>query len=221
MIVAVLAALIFSLSISLIFLGASQTKNTIVNLALKKNNETYVFSKLGSFITKISIEKNESPSVFPFLQVFDDEGLFVSPDNLEDIVNVIGGNYELFPYKEKSYEGYFTGAEESLYQSNNVNRSTEVVGQQMRENTITLSTLNSSDIFEIVYEQNPKSGDYTAIRNCELKSFRITRSYRPGESTTSSEDYLMVNLDDIVTFYDPNIKLELNDEEQLLYVIFN
>lgn len=203
------------------FFFSCETENLLVNLALKKQGKTYVFSKLGSFITKTTLDNNESPSVFPFVQIFNDDGLFVSPDHIEEIVNTVGGNYELFPFEEKSYDGYFTAPKNSLYSSNNVNRSTEVVGEQIRETTITLNKLEGTQVYEIVYEYNPASGEYKAIKNCKEKSFWITRSIQPGETTTSSEDFIMVNLNEIVTFYDSNLELKLNTEEQLLYIIAN
>lgn len=204
---------------SFFFISSCETDNIIVNLALKKDGKTYVFSKLGTFITKTKLGKNESPSVFPFLRIFNDDGLFVSPDNLEDIVNAIGGNNDMFPFPEQSYDGYFTAPKESLFNSEYVNKSTAVVGQQIRQTTVTLVQLNNSDTFEIVYEYNASAGEYMAVKNCVMKSFWITESIYPGESTTSSEDFLMVNLNDIVNFYDSNIKLELNNAEQLLYII--
>ena len=84
-----------------LFMFSCETDNTVVNLALKKGDKVYLYSKLGSFIVENTIEKNESPSAFPFIQVFDDNGLFVAPQNVEDISNLLGGNFKIHAYPEK------------------------------------------------------------------------------------------------------------------------
>lgn len=203
-----------------IFMFSCETESAVVNLALKQNGKTYLFSKMGSFIVEESIKKQESPSAFPFIQIFEDDGLFVSPQNAEDIANVLGGNFKIHPYPEASYDGYITVERNSLFTIDLKNKSTVKIGEQIQEYTVQLLNPHNQEVHEIQWEWNPKAGHFKAIKNCEVKSFWITTSIQPGETVTSSEDFIMVSLADLVAFYG-GYSLEFDQEGQLLYLIQN
>lgn len=202
------------------FMFSCETESAVVNLAVKQNGKTYLFSKMGSFIVEESIKNQESPSAFPFIQIFEDEGLFVSPQNAEDIANVLGGNVKIHPYPEASYDGYITVEQNSLYSLNVKNKSTAKIGEQIKEYTVTLLNPHNQGVHQIQWEWNPKESEYKAVKNCEVKSFWITTSIQPGETVTAAQEFVMVNLADLTAFYG-GYSLEFDQEGQLLYLIQN
>lgn len=204
-----------------LFTISCETETAIVNLAIKKDGKTYVYSKLGEFFVENSIKKNESPSVMAFCKVFNDEGLYTSPENLEDIANLLGGNYRIFPFPEASYDGYITATQNSLYTRTSKNQSTAKVGEQIRVTTVDLRNPKNNKIYSIQWEWNPSDKKNIALNNCEIKTFWIKRKIDSGETVTSSEDFVMVNLNDIVKFYNDQLQLEFNPDEKLIYIIEN
>lgn len=203
------------------FIFSCETENAVVNLALKKDNKTYLFSKMGDFIVESSLEKGESPAAFGFIRLFEDDGLYVAPNDCEEIVDVLAGNYHLYPYQEKSYEGYITSGEKEIFTTSFSNVSTEKIGEQIRESRIEIVNPVSAQVLEIVWTYNQKTGESKAVQNCELKSFWITTSVQPGETVTSSEDFIMVDLNELVEFFDNGSTLEYNADEEILYIVEN
>lgn len=217
----VAAILIF---IGLIILGAavfiiffSSSDSRLVNLALQKEGKTYVFSKSGPQITQSAIEKEKSPSVFPFMELLVRKELYISPYKMEELCNLLGGGYTLHEYAEKSYEGYVTTRSQEHYSLTTENQSTEQVGEQLLINTVTL-TNDQGATKRIVWSQKPQSSKQTSIENCELKSFMIVTSPHPGETVGNFEKILVVKLKDLVDFFNSGLSLEYKKKEQLLYV---
>lgn len=205
------------------FMGGSmfscETENKVVNLALKKNDKVYLFSVLGSFIVENSLEKKESPAAIGFIRLFQDDGLFVAPKEIEQIANLLGGNYALYPFKEMSYDGYVTEGEESVYEKTFKNKSTANIGEQIRENRVEITHPVTAEMYEIIWNWNPKTGTIEAVKNCEVKSFWTKTSIQPGETITSADDYVVVKLNNLVDFFNNGSKLEYNSEQELLYII--
>lgn len=198
----------------------SETNNSFVNLALKKEDKVYVFSKQGTHLVQNSIAKNESPSSIPFVQLFEEDGiLYMTPDNLEKIADVLSGNYQTHEYQEKSFNGYITSGKSVSFERSYKNESTANIGEQLRLNTVQLNKLTSKDILRIRWKLNMKSYKLQAVENCKKKSFMIATRIQPGEVVRASEDFIMVNLKDLVKFYGDKVILELNVEDQLLYFI--
>ncbi|WP_420321457.1 hypothetical protein [Flagellimonas sp.] len=203
-------------------MGSSETNNSVVNLVLKEGDKTYVYAHLGTQEVQKSIQKDESPTVFPFIQIFEDDGkLYVSPDRLRPIVNLICGNYNIHHYPEKSIDGYVTLDSSSCFESSFKNLSTEKIGEQIRLNTIQLTAAPSEAAFNIRWETKVTTNTSKALENCHEKSFTIRTSVQPGEYVFAPEDFIMVDLAEVVDFYGNKVRLRFNEEEQLLYVEHN
>lgn len=87
-----------------------------VNLALKKDGKTYVFSMIGAVITKHHLSNGDTPSIMSPIGIVELDGeLYLQAGEIEDFVNMISGNYELLPYQEQSYDGYIVEGEFKVY----------------------------------------------------------------------------------------------------------
>lgn len=212
---------IFLLSTSVIvFSMYLETSSFVVNLALKKNGKTYLFSKTGTAGVQYSLDKNKSPSVFGFIQLFEEEDSFyVDPIHIEEITNLLCGNYVLHDYTEQSYNGYVTSGKQRCFKNTFKNQSTATIGEQIRLNTIQLTDSTSESLYEINWEYNLMEYKSRALENCEEKSFMITTQIQPGEAVMGSEDFIMVNLEDLVEFYGNTSSLRLDEKQRLLYII--
>ena len=45
------------------------------------------------------------------------------------------------------------------------------------------------------------------------------KSYKPGERTAAKEDYIMINLSEIVKFYNSTVKLDYVEDDEILYIV--
>ncbi|MGW9685151.1 hypothetical protein [Flagellimonas sp. 2504JD1-5] len=201
---------------------SSETDNSVVNLVLNKGDKTYLYSHLGTLEVQKSIQKDESPTVFPFIQMFEDNGkLYVAPDKLRPIVNLICGNYRIHDYPEKSTDGYVTLESSSCTESSFKNQSTDKIGEQIQVNKIQLTNSRIKETFNIRWNTNVNSNTSEALENCHKKSFTIRTSVQPGEYVFTPENFIMVDLEDVTKFYGNKVRLRFNEEEQLLYVEHN
>lgn len=197
----------------------SATNNSVVNLVLQKEGKTFLYSYMNAYVVENSIDKKESPVVFPFLQIFEeDDKLYVAPDKLKDIINLLCGNYQIHEYLEKSTDGYVTSGTIPCFQISSKNQTTEKIGEQIQVYTVKLTHLNSGDSFNIKWSVNTKTRESKALENCHEKSFMIKTSVQPGEFAIASEDFVMVDLQEVINFYEKKIAVTLNKEEQLLYI---
>ncbi len=199
---------------------SGETNNAVVNLVLIKNDRTYIYSYLGETIVQTSLEKGESPTTPAFIQIFEDDGrLFIAPNKLKEIVSLLCGDYKLHDYPEGNVDGYVTSGSSSCFETSFKNQNTEKIGEQIRINTVQLLNQQTGKIFDIKWHTNMRTYESVASKNCDLKSFKIKTSVQPGEFVISSKDFIMVDLAEVVKFYDDRISLRLNKEEQLLYIL--
>lgn len=199
---------------------ASETKNGLVNLVLKKDNKVYVYSNTGEFIAQNSIKNGESPPTMAFIHMYEeDEDLYIDPSTsyLKDIANLFCGNFQIHRYVEKSSDGYITSEGGLCFESSYKNRSTENIGEQVQINMVTLKDGNGKT-YNIQWETNKRTYESKAIQNCYEKSFQIKTSVQPGEFVIASKDFIMINLQDVANFYGNKIELRLDKEAQLLYL---
>ncbi len=206
--------------VAILFTLQMETDNAVVNLVLKQGDKVYVYSKQGTVTVQNTLSKKESPVVSPFIQIFEeDDVLYIAPDNIWDLANLLCGNFVRHDFKERNQDGYLTSGKSECVSSLMKNQSTGNIGEQVRVNTLKLTHPESNRIFEISWEQNLKTYKFKALKNCKEKSFMVTTSPYPGKTTLSSKEFIMVDLEDLQKFYNPAIKLELDAENQLLYLI--
>ncbi|WP_136467654.1 hypothetical protein [Flagellimonas onchidii] len=198
---------------------SSETNNAVVNLVLKKQSKTYVYSHMGEAVVQNSLKKEESPGTFPFIQVFEEDGkLFIAPNKLKEIASLLCGNYEIHNHSEESIDGYVTSSGSACFETSFKNQNTEKIGEQIRVNTVQLLNQQTGKTFDVKWHTNMWTFKSVASKNCYLKSFMIKTSVQPSEFVISSKDFIMADLEDVTDFYGSQVILTLNEEDQLLYI---
>ncbi len=212
----------FIIASSILFPMLLESDSAVVNLVLKKKGKVYVFSKMGTFLAQNSLKKNESPSVVSFMQVFEGDGtIYAAPHSIGDFVNLLCGNYVIHEHKENNQDGYITVGKSNCLSNSIKNENGENIGEQIRINTLELENTHSGESFEISWEQNVKTYESRALKNCEDKSFMISTQVYKGKSVMSSKKLIMVDLGEIVKFYGNKANLEFNEDQQLLHIEFD
>lgn len=190
-----------------------------INIALVKNEKTYVFSSLGELITKINLDKKESPIIIKTTGIVEKNGrLYAEPSSLENIVNLLSGNYAIFDYTEKSFDGYVAATESDVFETKYSNESTEKIGEMVSTAKITLTDTQKTKEYKIEWNRSPNQ---KCIANCEELSLWSDKTYKPGEKTFIKEKFIVVDLLNIAEFYDPTIELKYVKEDEILYIITN
>jgi len=188
-----------------------------VHLILKKDGKMYMFSRLGTMITKNKLDKNESPTIVASTGIVKKDGeLYTEPRYVENIVNLISGNYVIHDYEEKSFDGYITEGKHEVYNKKYDSESTERIGKMISIANIYLSNIDQTRKYHISWQRSPNQ---SPIMNCTEMALWVDKSYKPGERTTAMDNLIMINLNDMVEFYQPNVKLDYNEEEEILYII--
>ena len=152
----------------------------------------------------------------PFTELFERKKLYMSPLAIQELANTLGGNFQIHPFSEPSYDGYFTVDNKTLYKLESKNRATDKVGEQEIEYSVILSKMNSNKTMTITWKRQ-SNGDESPGKNTEVKSFTVKTNPAPGETVFSSQDFLLVDLEKLESFYGK--KLEFNEDEMILYVI--
>jgi hypothetical protein len=186
----------------------------VVNLAVKKGGKTYVYSNMGKFIVETQIKQKQSPTYSASTFLYKDDGLFVDPNSIKDLVHVFANNLLYFDLKEKSFDGYVTYDSLEVYVNETKTQSGLNIGEQLIVYTTTLKNGNKSMI--ISWSYNSKTLEYKPIKNCESHSFYSQSSPYPGKTVTSSSDYIVIPLDKIAAFY--KRKYTYDEEQKVLFV---
>lgn len=188
-----------------------------VSLILKKDGKAYLFSRLGTFITKNKLDKNESPAIVSAAAIVEKEGeLYMEPQYIKDIADLISGNYVIHDYQEKSFDGYVTAGAYEVYDKKYVSESTEKIGKMISVANIYLKDIDQTKEYHIAWERSPNQ---SPIKNCVEMALWVDKSYKPGERTAAKEDFIMINLNDLIEFYASKVQLDYVEEEDILYII--
>lgn len=201
----------------LVFTCTSGRSVETVKIGYKTKDKTYLFSNMGGTVVKENIQRKTSPAAIPFFNIYNEDGIWAQPQSIKELCDMMWGNFEIWPYKEKSYDGYITTGFEEIYTIKSAFESTEKIGEQLVVSTVKIKNI-SGKTKEIKWSRNMKTGELNAIKNCEVRSFNIETKPSPGETVISSEDFVVVNLDELATFFG-GIKLEFDEDDMLLYII--
>ena len=200
-----------------------------VTLALTKDGKTYLFNQTGSLTDKLNnielpedFDKNTIPTVPAITEkiriVEKGDELFIEPSQLENIINLISGNYVILEQVEKSFDGYVSEDEYDIFEKKYGTASTEKIGQMLSTSDIYLSDTAQTKKFHISWERSPNQ---KPIKNCEEMRIWVDKSYKPGTTTVAKETFIMINLSKIVEFYDSNITINYDKKDEVLYIIVN
>ena len=140
----------------------------------------------------------------------------MEPQHIENMANLISGNYVIHDYQEKSYDGYVTEGKHKIYDKKYTNESTEKIGKMKSMASIYLNDMDQTKELHISWQRSPNQ---SPVKNCVEMALWVDKSYKPGERTAAKENFIMINLNDLVAFYSPKIELDYVEEEEILYII--
>lgn len=200
------------------FLFPNGADRQFANITLHESGKTYLYSKMGQQIVASQIESGQSPTVMPFLEVFSTKkGIFLNPLHAKEVICLINGAYQIFPYQEPSFDGYVTLNSHAPYRLTVENQAGKKIGKQFVVYHLHLQNESGREK-EIVWSINTSSGEMKAIQNCNLKSFSIQSNPHPGETVISSKKLVVIDVEDLISFFGNGIRAEYDKKNALLHI---
>ncbi|MAU16319.1 MAG: hypothetical protein CMH46_12370 [Muricauda sp.] len=200
-----------------LLLGNCSSDRKFVNIALKENHKIYLVPFFASRATlRHQLSKNEIPAVYHMRIIEDNRELFVEPKDFEKILNLIGDNYVLFKKRESTHDGYVGFKDLDIYDYSIKNVNTDKIGQQIHKATIVITNASTNKSMEIVWKISPVP---KAEKNCTNKKIWVVENPHPGETIGYYQKAVVINLNEIVDFFDNGTRLEYDKSEEILYVI--
>ena len=196
------------------FSACSESQKS-VNIALKSKGKTYLYSIMNKTIVEQQLAKGEMPSMMNSTAVVTDGNqLFMDASKVKTISNILGNNIELFPKQETSFDGYFIEGEKTIFTQQLKNKDSGKIGQIAGVMEVTLTHPVNGTTYLISWQISP---ELKALKNCELQSLTVKYSENSSNEFTS-KDFVMVNLEDINSFFGGHYSLRYDENVSLLYV---
>ena len=191
----------------------------VVNLALKEEGKVYIFSFSSAQGIRKQILQNSSPTIAPFIQVFEEDGLhYVQPKHVKEIINILCGNYRIHEYPEQRFDGYITTTQMKCLNHFVRNKNASKIGEQIKVHEMSLSSPVSDSSRVVRWSSNYLSGQTQILENCQKKQFRVAENPNPGETFICSKELVVINLEEVSGFYSQRVEFELDKKRQLLYI---
>lgn len=203
------------LCLGILFLASCSESQKTVNIALKKEGKTYLFSLMNKPIVEQQIAKGEMPAMMNSTVIVAENGkLFMDTSKIKTIANILGGNIDIFPKQETSFDGYFIEGETSVFMQSVKNKDMGEIGKIASVMEVTLRDESTQTTYPISWQVTP---ELKAIENCEIQSLTVKYSQHSDNEFTS-KDFVMVNLEDINQFFGGHYNLRYDKNASLLYV---
>lgn len=189
-----------------------------VTLALKKDNGVFLMPiNENKYLLERKLANDEVPAIYPSFEIIVDDGeLFVEPENLKKILGLISGDYFLFPNQESSFDGYVVDSGHNVFEYSNLVENTGEIGNQIQRGVITIWDTSLNKSMEVSWKDFP---DITPEKNCISKSIWVSTMPYPGKVVYSSRHVIVIKLQDILDFYNNNVRLQYDEDHALLFVI--
>ena len=202
-----------TLIIGLILLTACSEDQKTVNIALKKDGKTYLYSILNSQLVEQQLAQGQMPTMMNSTAIVPQKGqILMDASKINTIANILGGNIQVFDKQERSFDGYFSLGEQQIFNQSLRNEDIGEIGKVAGIVEIVLR--NQQSTYNISYQITP---ELKAIENCEVKSLTVPYSENSTNEFTS-KDFVMVNLEDINQFFGGHYSMKYDKEASLLYV---
>jgi hypothetical protein len=199
----------------LFFIDGCKSDYSSVTFAIEKNGLTYLYSP-NEFLVKNAIKEDEVPMGLNINIIYVLDGLiYMRPNDLQQVTNILSENYRIIEKKEPSYDGYAVSDSSSVYNATVQNKASIKIGETESTNIVTLtSKSNRSKSMEIKWRTLP---ELKALENCSLEGVWKSTNPYPGKTVTNWEDEILVKLNDLNSFYGNSFELILDEESSVLY----
>lgn len=198
------------------FKGCSDDLSPIqANILLVNQGKNYVFSGLPSDQVQSQIDAGKLPAVFNNLSVYkNDDIYYMKPSDLKELVSVASGEYVLHTGGAGA-SGYVSVAHDKSFTEDVSYKAGAKLGQQDAVHTVLLTNAKGGKM-TIQWTRNSREYEFYDLKNCEVQSFWVETNPAPGQTVLSSNDYLVVDLNKIASFFNCTITF---DTENALVVV--
>ncbi|MEX1192808.1 MAG: hypothetical protein WEA99_12610, partial [Brumimicrobium sp.] len=189
----------------LIFTNGCENDYRYATFVIQDDNENYVYSS-SEFLVEEAINKNEvPPTLNSNILYFIDGGVFMQPQNIENVANILSGNNKFIKHQESSFNGYAVEDSIDVYDSYTQNKAGDKIGKTEVINVVSLSkNNNSNEKMEIKWKTTP---DLVAIQNCTIEDIWVVTNPYPGKTVGNWEDEILVNIELINQFYNNQFEI--------------
>ena len=199
--------------VSLIFLTSCSEDQKTINIALKREGKTYLYSILNGQMVEQQLAQGQMPTMMNSTAIVPRKGqILMDASKINTIANILGGNIQVFDKQERSFDGYFSLGEQQIFNQSLRNEDIGEIGKVAGIMKIVLR--NELSTYNISYQITP---ELKAIENCEVKSLTVPYSENSTNEFTS-KDFVMVNLEDINQFFGGHYSMKYDKEASLLYL---
>lgn len=194
--------------------SCSESQKT-VNIALTLSGKTYLYSIMNKIVVEQQLQNGEMPTMMNSTVIVEDgKQLFMDAHKIKTISNVLGGNIELLEKQETSFDGYFVEGSSSVFTQQLRNKDSGEIGKIAGIVEATLTHPKNGSVYTISWQISP---ELKPIKNCSLQSLTVKYSQNSNNEFTS-KDFVMVDLNDINTFFGSLYKLRYDENAALLHV---
>lgn len=180
-----------------------------VKIGFQKGDQIY----MKALVPELMIQQGKTPVIMDFNGVIDKDGtLWVKASKLKEILPIFSGDIDIIHKSESNCDGYFDISKNlnSFTQDRTV-ENTDQLGEQLEVNHIALQ-VNSNQV-DIKWRDHPEA---VAIENCQVKSITVVQQVSAGEMVSSSEDAVLVDLNQVASYYNEAWIIELDKEANVL-----
>lgn len=180
-----------------------------VKIGLQKGDQIY----MKALVPELMIQQGKTPVIIDFNGVIDKDGtLWVKASKLKEILPIFSGDIDIIQKSEPNCDGYFDISKNlNSFTQDRAVENTDQLGEQLEVNHIPLH-VNSNQV-DIKWRDHPEA---VAIENCQVKSITVVQQVSAGEMVSSSEDAVLVDLNQVVSYYNEAWIIELDKEANVL-----
>ncbi len=198
------------------------SKKVSVNLGIKNEGKTYLFSHRSSHSFKIFSSNNphSAPSIAKTSTIIEiDDDIYVEPRELKKIISLASKNYTLFNRERKNYDGYVTinAKNNNTFSITKIDKEGDKIGEKISENVIEIKN-KKGDIHYIRWSILPNK-EKVVEENCIMAPIRLADNYKPGATSYYTEDIVVIKLKTVLEFLNNGSDYKYDADNEILYVV--
>lgn len=186
-----------------------------VTFAVEENGKKYLFSS-SEFLVKNAIKKNEVPPALNsnIIYIIDD-GIYMRPSEIDQVVNILSENYKLIDKQEPSYNGYAVEDSIKVFSKRTQNKAGKKIGET---EVVQIATLSKPPFLKQTLEIKWKTlPELEAIANCSIEDIWVVTNPQPGTTVGNWEEDVLVNIETINQFFDNSFEVIYDEEAAVVY----
>ncbi len=186
-----------------------------VTFAVEENGKKYLFSR-SEFLVENAIKKNEvPPSLSSNIIYIIEEEVYMKPSDIDQVVNILSGNYKLIEKQEPSYNGYAVEDSVEVFNKRTQNKAGKKIGETEIIQIATISRPPSlKSTMEIKWKTAPS---LEAISNCSIEDIWVVTNPHPGTTVGNWEEDVLVNIETINKFFSNSFEIVYIEEDAVVY----